>query len=262
MRITILLILSMLFAPLWCIAQVATAVNSRTPDVSSVLDLSNNASSRAFLPPRVSLTTLANTTSPVSNPAEGLIVYNIGTLQLPGYYIFINGSWSLMATRENSIMNGIFENKTATNVTLSTIGTFATIGGLTTLENNSDGDIAMSGGNSFTLQPGKYVISGILNIQTAETSTGAAISNGTVSTHAHYYTGRIFDGTTTVGQEIQLNAISNTSGSKKHSITFDFSFELSAAKTVSFQLARRSGGSYSSNITLNNTTLFFEKSLP
>lgn len=262
MRITILLILLALFTPFLGNAQVATAVNSRTPDISSVVDLSNNTSNKAFLPPRVSLTTLTSTSTPISNPAEGLIVYNIGTSQLPGYYIFIDNSWTLMATRENSIMNAVFENKTATNATLSTIGTFTTIGSLSVLDNNSGGDIVLSGGNSFTLQPGKYVISCALNIETAETNTGAAVSNGTVRTHAHYYTGRIFDGTSIVGQEIQLNAISNTSGSKKHAVTFDFSFEISTAKTVSFQLARRSGGSYSGDITLNNTSIFIEKSLP
>lgn len=263
MNIKTIILSFLLSVPCFVNAQGNTVVNSQTSNASAVLDLSNNTNNKAFLPPRVTLTTLTDINTPISNPEEGLIIYNIGTTQLPGFYIFIDGVWSLMATRENSIMNAVFENKTATTLTTSIIGSFVTIGNLLSLDNNSGGDIVLNtGNNSFTLQPGKYIVNGILNITTAETNTGAAISNGTIRTHAHYYTGRLWDGDTIIGQEVQLNVISNTSGDKKHSVSFNFSFELSTVKTVNFQLARRSGGSYSGNITLNNTTIFIEKSLP
>lgn len=241
-------------------AQNATVVNARTGHASAILDLSNNTNNKAFLPPRVVLAALNDITTPISNPADGLIVYNTGTTQLPGYYIFVDGVWSLMATRENSIMNAFYENKTATAFTMSS--SFANVGGFSLLGNNSGGDITLSGGNSFTLQPGKYVVTVMLNITTTETSSGAAISNGTVHTHAHYYTGRLWDGAAALGQTIQLNAISNTSGNKKHSLMFNFSFELTTPKTVNFQLARRTGGTYTGDITLNNSSVFIEKSLP
>lgn len=239
-------------------------VSNRNPNNSAALDMSVNTGNKAFLPPRVTLTTLTNTTTPVSNPAEGLIVYNVGTAQLPGFYIFENGTWSLLATRENSIMNAIFENRTATTVNLSTVGTYATIGGLSVLSNNSGVDVTLNNTNSFTLQPGKYVINAILNITTAETPASAPLRNASTNraSHVHFYTGRIFDGVSAVGDPIQLNTISNSFGDKKHTVSFNFSFELSTAKTVSLQLARRAGGSFTNNITLNNTIIFIEKSLP
>lgn len=250
------------------IAQGFTVVNSKSGNASAVLDLSNNTNNKAFLPPRVILTQLDNKINPVNNPAEGLVVYNIGTSQLKGYYIFVNGVWSLLATRENSIMNAIYENTASTNFTMSST-TFNTIGGLTLLANNSGSDISISGGNSFILKPGKYVFTVALNIQnttTNETSIGAAVSNGSIATHAHFYTGRLWDtaSNSSLGNDIELNATSNTSGvteGRKHSFFFNFPFDIVTEKTVNFQLKRRPGGSYNGNITIINSSIIIEKSL-
>ena len=67
-----------------------------TPDSSAILDL--NASNKGFLPPRIALQA-KNAATPVSNPAQGLLVYNTATAGnapnqvSPGYYYWDGGLW-------------------------------------------------------------------------------------------------------------------------------------------------------------------------
>ncbi|PTT13477.1 hypothetical protein DBR27_04720, partial [Flavobacterium sp. HMWF030] len=116
----ILILLVIIGLPVLTFGQGGAIVNAQNGDASAVLDLSNNTAKKAFLPPRVALTTLADKVNPIVSPAAGLIVYNIGTTQLPGYYIFDNGVWSLMATRENSVVNAIFTKTISETKTIST----------------------------------------------------------------------------------------------------------------------------------------------
>lgn len=242
-------------------AQGGAVVNAQTGHASAVLDLSNNTAKKAFFPPRVALTTLTDIVNPITAPAAGLIVYNIGTTQLQGYYIFENGVWSLMATRENSVVNAIFTKNTSETITIST--TYSNIIGFTNLFNNSGVGISDNGNNTITLQPGKYVVNVSFNISTAETTAATDGSIGTtIKTQAHFYSGRLWNGSKALGLEIQLNEISNSSGNKKHAPTFVFSFELATADSFQFQLARRAGGTYSGTINIDNAFINIEKSLP
>ena len=67
-----------------------------TPDSSAVLDL--NSSNKGFLPPRIALQA-KNAAAPVSNPAQGLLVYNTATAGnapnqvSPGYYYWDGVEW-------------------------------------------------------------------------------------------------------------------------------------------------------------------------
>ncbi len=67
-----------------------------TPDSSAVLDL--NSSNKGFLPPRIALQA-KNAATPVSNPAQGLLVYNTATAGnepnqvSPGYYYWDGVEW-------------------------------------------------------------------------------------------------------------------------------------------------------------------------
>lgn len=254
-KIVVLIIMAI---PVLTFGQGGAIVNAQTGHASAVLDLSNNTAKKAFLPPRVALTTLADIVNPIVAPAAGLIVYNIGTTQLPGYYIFDNGVWSLMATRENSVINAIFTKTISETKTIST--TYSNVTGFTKLFNNSGTGISDDGNGTITLQPGKYVVNVSFNISTDETTTSSIGS--TIRTQAHFYSGRLWNGSKMLGPEIQLNEISNTSGSKKHSPTFIFSFELTAADSFQFQLVRRAGGTYTGDIKINNAFINIEKSLP
>lgn len=259
MKATIIkaLLLFIFVIPALAFGQGGAIGNARTGDASAVLDLSNNTAKKAFLPPRVTLTTLTDITNPIVAPAEGLIVYNIGTSQLSGYYIFSNGVWSLMATRENSVVNAIYQKATTESVTLST--TYTNVAGFSEFFNKPGTGISISS-NSISLLPGKYVVNVSFNISTDEGTSGSIGSNnGRIQ--AHYYSGQLWNGSKALGQVIELNEISNTSGTKKHSPTFVFSFELATADTFQFQLARRTGGTYTGAININNAFINIEKSL-
>jgi hypothetical protein len=71
-------------------------IGTTTPDSSAQLDVYSN--DRGFLPPRVALTA-ASMSSPVINPATGLLVYNTATAGdapdnvIPGYYYWNGTSW-------------------------------------------------------------------------------------------------------------------------------------------------------------------------
>ena len=81
-------------------------MNSNTPDMSSVLDIS--ATNKGLLPPRISLT--STTDGSVVNggtPAEGLLVYNTNSSisgsgsKGVGYYYWQKGLWKKFATKED-----------------------------------------------------------------------------------------------------------------------------------------------------------------
>jgi hypothetical protein len=90
-----LFILIFLLSAMKTMAQ--TGIGTTSPDPSAKLDVS--ASNKGFLPPRVTLTSLT-VASPITNPAEGLLVYNNGAnLNVPaGYYYWNGAAWATIAT--------------------------------------------------------------------------------------------------------------------------------------------------------------------
>lgn len=80
-----------------------TGIGTTSPDPSAKLELAAN--DKGFLPPRVALTAI-NLASPISNPANGLMVINTasaGTFPnnvVPGYYYWNGSSWSPMQSSQ------------------------------------------------------------------------------------------------------------------------------------------------------------------
>ncbi len=73
-----------------------TGIGTTTPHASAKLDVS--ATNKGFLPPRVTLTSNTDSTT-IPSPAEGLLVYNLGSVGLQAGYYFWNGAnWSTIAT--------------------------------------------------------------------------------------------------------------------------------------------------------------------
>jgi hypothetical protein len=73
-----------------------TGIGTSTPHASAKLHVS--ASDKGFLPPRVTLTA-ATDVSTIASPAEGLLVYNLGSVGLQaGYYYWNNANWATIAT--------------------------------------------------------------------------------------------------------------------------------------------------------------------
>jgi hypothetical protein len=75
-------------------------IGTSSPSASAILDLTS--SSKGLLPPRVALTAKSGTSSPISSPATGLIVYNTasagsgGDAVTPGYYYYNGTIWTRM----------------------------------------------------------------------------------------------------------------------------------------------------------------------
>ena len=73
-----------------------TGIGTTTPNASAKLEV--YATNKGFLPPRVTLTSATDATT-VASPAEGLLVYNLGSVGLQsGYYYWNGANWSTIAT--------------------------------------------------------------------------------------------------------------------------------------------------------------------
>ena len=81
-----------------------TGIGTSTPHSSAKLEV--NASNKGFLPPRVTLTSVSDATT-IASPAEGLLVYNLGSVGLQaGYYYWNGANWATIATA-SSAGNGV-----------------------------------------------------------------------------------------------------------------------------------------------------------
>jgi hypothetical protein len=81
-----------------------TGIGTTTPNASAKLDV--YSTNKGFLPPRVTLTS-ASDASTIASPAEGLLVYNLGSVGLQaGYYYWNGASWATIATA-SSAGNGV-----------------------------------------------------------------------------------------------------------------------------------------------------------
>ena len=73
-----------------------TGIGTTTPNASAKLEV--YATNKGFLPPRVTLTSTTDATT-ITSPAEGLLVYNLGSIGLQAGYYFWNGAnWATIAT--------------------------------------------------------------------------------------------------------------------------------------------------------------------
>lgn len=242
-------------------SQGAAGLGKQVVNASAVLDLSNSTA-KAFLPARVLLTDVFSTLTPIANPVEGLIVYNTSTVQPKGYYIWNKGSWSLLAAKENSVTNAVVQNTTkVTGFNLPAAGTFVPLTGGTQFFSNIPG-FSTAGGN-FTLPAGNYTIQVALNIQ-APLEVPANGIGAVVRTNIHYYAAKLTDGATAYGLVMTDNQTSNSSSAtnpKQHVANFSFSFQITAAAMMSFNLARVTGGTYEGNIDILNSFIHIQRSM-
>ena len=131
-----------------------TGIGTTTPNASAKLDV--YATNKGFLPPRVTLTSATDATT-ITSPAEGLLVYNLGSVGLQaGYYYWNGANWSTIATA-TSAGNGV------TSMDMVKLYSKA--------YSSAVGDIAHTNGYSFTVPvSGKYLFdfssSGFLNQST------------------------------------------------------------------------------------------------
>lgn len=247
-------------------------IGTTNPHSSAALDVSNSTN-KAFLPARVILGELYNKNAPVNNPAEGLIVYNTGGIQLEGFYIWNNGIWSMMAASSNSVSNAVVTNNISADMLAGLAnGTFQVLSGGSLSFNNIAGITYNSSSGGIVLPAGKYSITTSLNIVVSDEAPASGLGS-TIRTHAHFYEAKLTDlsGSIQYGAVILDNATSNSSADKKHTANFSFSIQLTAPTVITFRLAHHSGGTYENGlggiapnngrITVSNSFIHIQKSL-
>ncbi|MHA8091629.1 tail fiber domain-containing protein [Aquirufa regiilacus] len=146
-----------------------TGIGTSTPDASAKLEVS--ATNKGFLPPRVALSA-TNSASPITSPANGLMVFNTATAGaspfnvLPGYYYWdgTGGKWVSLSTTVGNVQNqGIFRStsNTALNSAVSSWNS--------RFNNIAAGDLTINANTSFTLANGIYKIEWALPYQSSST---------------------------------------------------------------------------------------------
>lgn len=97
-------ILAILFIITSIYVNAQTGIGTTTPNASAKLDVYSD--NKGFLPPRVTLTSATDNTT-IATPAEGLLVYNKGSVGLQaGYYYWNGANWATIATA-TSAGNGV-----------------------------------------------------------------------------------------------------------------------------------------------------------
>ena len=153
-----------------------TGIGTTTPNASAKLDV--YSTDKGFLPPRVTLTS-ATVAAPITSPAEGLLVYNLGSVGLQaGYYYWNGANWATIATA-SSAGNGV----TAMDLVKLYSKAYST----------AVGDIAEANGFSFTVPvSGRYLFD--------FTSSGYANSANLTMTF------KVRQGTTDIGTDAQTSS--------------------------------------------------------
>ncbi|MHA8096958.1 tail fiber domain-containing protein [Aquirufa antheringensis] len=146
-----------------------TGIGTTTPDASAKLEVAS--SNKGFLPPRVTLTA-TNSASPITSPANGLMVFNTATTGaspfnvLPGYYYWdgVGLKWVSLSTTVGNVQNqGIFRS-TANTAVNSIVSSWNS-----RFNNIAAGDLTITSNTTFALANGIYKIEWALPYQSSNT---------------------------------------------------------------------------------------------
>ncbi|RXM37593.1 hypothetical protein BOQ62_21775 [Chryseobacterium sp. CH21] len=147
-------------------------INTNTPNASSVLDI--NSSNKGVLFPQYDLVVLNSTSTPISNPADGLIIYNSGGASTfpKGYYVWVRNQWqrTLISGSEPQIMSLLIGSGTLipTGSTNNTLNTF------TVTSNKITGASLGADNSTITLPAGTYIIRYGVDASNANNNNGTA----------------------------------------------------------------------------------------
>ena len=142
-----------------------TGIGTTSPHQSAKLEV--NASDKGFLPPRVALTA-TNSASPISNPANGLMVFNTASAGaspfnvVPGYYYWdgVGLRWVSISTTVGNVQNQAIYRSSSSTSTGNAISSW-----LSSFNNLAAGDFTMTATTSFTLSNGFYKLEWALPYQ-------------------------------------------------------------------------------------------------
>jgi hypothetical protein len=146
-----------------------TGIGTTTPHASAKLEVASDR--QGFLPPRVSLTAI-NSASPITSPANGLMVFNTVTAGtspnqvVPGYYYWdaTGLQWVSLSTTVGNVQNqGVFRS------TSNTSGNTVVSSWNSRFNNIAAGDLTVTSNTSFALSNGIYKLEWALPYQQAST---------------------------------------------------------------------------------------------
>jgi hypothetical protein len=146
-----------------------TGIGTTTPNASAKLDV--YATDKGFLPPRIALTA-TNAASPISSPANGLMVFNTASAGaspfnvVPGYYYWdgTGQQWVSLSTTVGNVQNQAIFRSTASTTYSGTVSSWAT-----RFNNVAPGDLTFLSSTTFALSNGIYKIQWGLPYQTTQT---------------------------------------------------------------------------------------------
>ena len=146
-----------------------TGIGTSTPHASAKLEV--NATDKGFLPPRVALTA-TNVATPVTSPANGLMVFNTASAGaspfnvVPGYYYWdgIGQQWVSLSTTVGNVQNqALFRSSSNTSAGQ------AITSWNSRFNNIASGDLTVNSSTTFTLSNGIYKIEWALPFQSSNT---------------------------------------------------------------------------------------------
>jgi hypothetical protein len=146
-----------------------TGIGTTTPNASAKLDV--YATNKGFLPPRVALTA-TNAASPITNPANGLMVFNTVTAGsspfqvVPGYYYWdaVGLKWVSLSTTVGNVQNQAVYRSTSNTNGNTVVSTWNS-----RFNNIAAGDLTVTSNTSFALSNGIYKIEWALPYQQGST---------------------------------------------------------------------------------------------
>lgn len=151
-------------------------INTTTPNASSVLDI--NSTNKGVLFPQYDLTVLNSTSSPVVNPASGLIIYNKGGVSTypKGYYVWVIDQWqrAILGGTEPQIMSLNNITASTTNILIPTGSTNNTMTNFTVGSNKITGGSLAADKSTITLPIGTYIIRYAVDASNNNNNNGTA----------------------------------------------------------------------------------------
>jgi hypothetical protein len=146
-----------------------TGIGTTSPHASAKLEVASDR--QGFLPPRIALTA-TNSASPISSPANGLMVFNTVTAGtspyqvVPGYYYWdaTGLQWVSLSTTVGNVQNQAIYRSTSNTSAGQAITSWNA-----RFNNIASGDLTFTSSTTFTLSNGIYKIEWALPFQSSNT---------------------------------------------------------------------------------------------
>lgn len=245
---------------------------------SAILEIGNQENKGVLFPKVELLDNLSDYTTPILNPVNGMVVYNIGNAQIHGYYFGDNNQWKLMGDSYNVVADAVCRMTTPltsflANKPIGTIVSYyngASPSTWSQFSNNISGFSSTVNGN-FTVPAGSYLVHVNANISIPDLSPTNGIYNDLhlIKLKAALISDVISPVIPVVyGEETADNGVLRSTV-HNYNTNFDFSFTLDSPKVMKIALVMDSGGTYSNGIggiiannggiTINNISIHFQR---